>query len=151
MDPIGLSTQTTFFCTIQVSGYLVHTCHVFYANPSLKWCNESTQVNFSCNPRKSLNLTNLQECVRFMRMHFLCFWYFQENSEKWIHWTKNWHTVYFLAILTVNWYFTFTYITLNILWVNSKFTIFYTKCIKISVRLGTSTHLKFHLQIYIHM
>ena len=106
MGPTGLSTQTTFFCTI-----LPFTCIRLFSKfvscflVCLKWCNESAQVNFSCNPRKSLNLPNLQECVRFMRMHFLWLWYFREHSEKWIHGTKNWHTVYFLAILTLNCYF----------------------------------------------
>ena len=44
--------------------------HDFSTNSTLKLCIKSMWKNISQNPHKSFNLPDLQECVKFLRMHF---------------------------------------------------------------------------------
>ena len=61
------------------------------------------RINISWNRSKSLNLPDLQETVKFTRMHFSRLWYSHEHSGKWMHAEKTWYTVAYYKVGIIIW------------------------------------------------
>ena len=62
--------------------------HGFSANSTQKQCIKSMRINISQNPSETFNLPDLQDCVKFTRMHFSRLWYSHEHGGLWMHTEK---------------------------------------------------------------
>ena len=109
------------------------TYHVFSANSILKPWIKSTRIDISRNNSKSLNLPDLEETVKFTRMHFSRVWYSCEHSWKWMQAEKTWNTVYKPGVLSVYCWqgFGFEFLYRFDVWMIGKTTVLFicTLCI----------------------
>lgn len=89
--------------SLYMSLFIYRLSHVIYsssfdANSTQKLCTKSMRVKFPRNLNESLNLPDLQECVKFMWMHFRDCNNLANIEENGCMWEKTWYTVLWVKI-----------------------------------------------------
>ena len=91
-----------FYITLLITYIRLFKRHAFSANSTLKPCIKSTWINISRNQSKSHNLPDMQETVKFTRMHFSRLDVLANIAENGCTRKKTWYTVLLMTFYTIS-------------------------------------------------